>query len=84
MNTVTERDWGALLAADPATRTSSDSHRLIETVAWLDRLVAFDTTSSRSNRELIDWVAGQLATLGVESFVQHGEPGKANLFATIG
>jgi len=84
LNTVTERDWRTTLATDPATRASNDSLRLIETVGWLDRLVAFDTTSSNSNRELIDWAAGRLAALGVESFVQHGEPGKANLFATIG
>lgn len=58
---------------------------LSETLSILQRLVGFDTTSSRSNRELIDWVANRLDDLGVESFVQHGdEPGKANLFATIG
>ena len=50
-----------------------------------ERLVAFDTVSSNSNVELIDWVANRLNDLGVRSLVQHGdEPGKANLFATIG
>jgi len=58
---------------------------LADTETTLARLVGFDTTSSRSNRELIDWVANRLDDLGVDAFVQHGdEPGKANLFATIG
>lgn len=55
------------------------------TVATLRRLVAFDTVSSNSNVELIDWVANRLDDHGVRADVQHGdEPGKANLFATIG
>ena len=85
MTPTSDRDWSALLAADPATAQSKDRKRLIETVAWLDRLVGFDTTSSKSNRELIDWVAAWLAERGIEAYVQHGdEPGKANLYATIG
>ncbi len=56
-----------------------------DTITILERLVAFDTVSSRSNAELIDWVANRLDDLGVRAFVQHGdEPGKANLFATLG
>jgi acetylornithine deacetylase len=59
--------------------------QLTRTIATLERLVAFDTVSSRSNVELIDWVANRLADHGIPAFVQHGdEPGKANLFATIG
>jgi len=55
------------------------------TIATLERLVAFETVSSRSNIELIDWTANRLNDLGIPAFVQHGdEPGKANLFATIG
>ncbi len=55
------------------------------TISILERLVAFDTVSSRSNAALIDWVANLLADHGVRAFVQHAdEPGKANLFATIG
>lgn len=58
---------------------------LTRTIATLERLVAFDTVSSRSNVELIDWAANRLEDLGASVFVQHGdEPGKANLFATIG
>jgi acetylornithine deacetylase len=59
--------------------------QLTRTIATLERLVAFDTVSSRSNIELIDWVANRLADHGIPADVQHGdEPGKANLFATIG
>lgn len=66
--------------ADPA-----DPDLLPTTVDLLAQLVGFDTTSSRSNQALIDWVANRLADQGVDAFVQHGdEPGKANLFATIG
>ena len=39
---------------DSPGRSGDDRARAIEI---LDRLVAFDTTSSRSNLELIDWVA---------------------------
>jgi acetylornithine deacetylase len=68
-------------AAEPA----ADQALLADTVAILGRLVGFDTTSSGSNRELIDWVANRLDDHGIEAFVQHGDgPGKANLFATIG
>ena len=59
--------------------------RLPETIATLRTLVGFDTVSSNSNVELIDWVANRLDDLGVTAFVQHGvEAGKANLFATVG
>ncbi len=54
-------------------------------IKTLERLVAFDTVSSHSNIELIQWVADQLAEHGIAAMVQPGsEPGKANLFATIG
>ena len=56
-----------------------------KTLDTLRRLVAFDTVSSNSNAELIDWVANRLDEVGADVYVQHGdEPGKANLFATIG
>ena len=56
-----------------------------DVIDTLRTLVAFDTTSSLSNVALIDWVANRLDGLGVKAFVQRGdEPGKANLFATIG
>ncbi|MBW6493718.1 MAG: acetylornithine deacetylase [Burkholderiaceae bacterium] len=54
-------------------------------VKTLTRLVGFDTVSSHSNIELIQWVAERLKALGFETMVQPGsETGKANLFATIG
>ena len=68
--------------------TSDD--KLAWAIEILDRLVAFDTTSSRSNRALIDWVADYLAQYGVAATLIPGSgpgsggDGKANLFATIG
>lgn len=71
---------------ETAVRTSPRPALLRETIDILATLVAFDTTSSRSNRGLIDWVAERLASLGIDAMVQHEgvEAGKANLFATIG
>ena len=58
---------------------------LATVIPILERLVAFDTTSSNSNLELIHWVANYLDGHGIKAFVQLGdEAGKANLFATIG
>ncbi|MEK9721778.1 MAG: acetylornithine deacetylase, partial [Quisquiliibacterium sp.] len=55
------------------------------TIQILQRLVAFDTVSSNSNIELIDWSANRLEAAGAQVFVQHSEEsGKANLFASIG
>jgi acetylornithine deacetylase len=55
------------------------------TIDTLRTLVAFDTVSANSNMALIDWVANRLADHGIRATVQHAqEPGKANLFATIG
>ncbi len=54
-------------------------------IAILERLVAFDTTSHRSNLELIAWVEAYLAGHGVASRRVPGAGGeKANLLATIG
>ena len=58
---------------------------LESTLDTLRTLVAFDTVSSRSNQALIDWVANRLADHGIRATIQAGdEPGKANLYATIG
>jgi acetylornithine deacetylase len=66
-------------------KTSDDrEQRLAAAVGILDRLVAFDTTSSRSNLDLIDWAAAYLADYGVASARSAAFEGKANLFATIG
>ena len=58
--------------------------RLAAAIGILDRLVAFDTTSSRSNLELIGWVADYLGRYGIAAELSSGGEGKANLFATIG
>ena len=51
----------------------------------LARLVAFDTTSHKSNRALVAFVADHLAGHGVVSHLVPTEDGeKASLFATIG
>jgi acetylornithine deacetylase len=57
--------------------------RLTRAIGILDRLVAFDTTSSRSNRELIDWIRDYLAQYGIAATLSSAGAGKANLFATI-
>jgi acetylornithine deacetylase len=57
----------------------------MDTLAILDRLIAFDTVSRNPNRALIDWLAGLLADAGAEVMViPDGSGHKANLFATIG
>ena len=51
----------------------------------LDRLVAFDTVSAKSNLPLVDFIRGYLAERGVASTLVHDDTGeKANLVATIG
>ena len=54
-------------------------------IAWLARLVAHDTTSSKSNLALIDDVEGYLASLGVKTHrVASTDGAKANLYAVVG
>ncbi len=54
-------------------------------VAILERLVAFDTVSAKSNLDLIEWVAGYLEGHGVAGHLTRNDDGtKANLFATVG
>ena len=62
------------------------SARLSESsLEMIRRLVAFDTTSRKSNLELIKWVGGYFREHGIESRLTYDESGKkANLFATIG
>ena len=58
---------------------------LSSSIEWLDRLVAFDTTSRLSNLELIDDVQTYLHGLGIPTrLTRNEEGGKANLWATIG
>lgn len=52
---------------------------------WIRRLVAYDTTSSKSNLELIDDVDAYLRGEGAETFrVFNADKTKANLYAVIG
>ena len=56
-----------------------------QSLAMIRRLIGFPTVSRDSNLELIEWVRGYLADLGVESELVFDETGrKANLFATLG
>ncbi|MBV9824393.1 MAG: acetylornithine deacetylase [Alphaproteobacteria bacterium] len=53
-------------------------------VEILDRLISFDTVSTRSNLGLIDWVADYLDGYGIASQRSAAFDGKSNLFATVG
>lgn len=57
----------------------------MNTLAILERLVAFPTLSRTSNQALIDFVQGLLHGAGVETMLVESADGtRANLFATIG
>ena len=57
----------------------------MDSEALLARLVAFDTTSTTSNLELIDFVRNLLDDRGIASQLVPNEDGsRANLYATIG
>ena len=56
-----------------------------ESLELIDRLIAFDTTSHKSNLELIRFVADYLSGFGIDAELTHDADGaKANLYATIG
>jgi acetylornithine deacetylase len=73
-----------------STSDGGPGDRLARAIEILDRLIAFDTTSSRSNLMLIEWVRDYLAQYGIAATLIPGSgpgsagEGKANLFATIG
>ncbi|SEB49765.1 acetylornithine deacetylase [Terriglobus roseus] len=51
---------------------------------WVERLLRFDTTSEKSNLDLIDDVAAYLGQMNIDvSLTYNRERTKANLFATI-
>ncbi|MCF8484017.1 MAG: acetylornithine deacetylase [Rhodobacteraceae bacterium] len=57
----------------------------MQTEAILEQLIAFDTTSSKPNMALIEWVQALLAEAGIEAVViRDATGGKANLYATVG
>ena len=58
--------------------------RMEKTLDILDRLIAFPTISSESNRDCIDWIADYLTPLGARCQITSDTEGKANIFATIG
>ncbi|MEZ5926125.1 MAG: acetylornithine deacetylase [Hyphomicrobiaceae bacterium] len=61
------------------------SDRRAQTIEILERLVAFDTTSAKTNIPCIDYVKAYLAGYGIESHLVPTPDGqKASLFATIG
>lgn len=54
-------------------------------IEWIERLVAFDTTSAKSNLALIEDVEDYLASLGVAATrVASDDGAKANLYAVVG
>ena len=54
-------------------------------IELLRTLVGFDTTSYKSNLELIEFIQSYLTNYGIQSTLVHDESGKkANLYATIG
>lgn len=56
----------------------------MNTIAWLSRLIAFDTTSRQSNLQLIDAVDDYLQSLGLQAWRAWNEgKSKANLFVSI-
>jgi len=75
---------GRRAAGAASTSDHRTEERLAAAVEILDRLVAFDTTSSRSNLALIDWVADYLERHGIAHTRSSAGEGKANLYATIG
>jgi acetylornithine deacetylase len=61
------------------------SHDEVKCVPFLERLVAFDTTSRNSNLQLIEYLRDYLAGFGIDSELTYDDrKQKANLFATIG
>jgi acetylornithine deacetylase len=64
--------------------TGSPESLRSETLNLLARLVAFDSTTRNSNLPILAFVRDFLDGLGVSSITVEYEPGKANLYATIG
>lgn len=55
-----------------------------DTISWLERLVAIDTTSRNSNLGLIELVRDELRNLGLQPWLATDtDGGKANLFCTL-
>jgi len=68
----------------PSTQIDHDATRK-HSIELLSTLVAFDTTSAKSNLELVDYVREYLNDRGISSRLTYDETRqKANLWATIG
>jgi acetylornithine deacetylase len=64
---------------------SGRSDRLAESIARIERLVAFDTESSKSNLALIGWIETELSRQSVPYVILPNRQGdKAAIFATFG
>ena len=58
---------------------------IAEQIAWISRLVAFDTTSSKSNLPLIEDVEAYLHSHEIDTFRTPNDDGtKTNLYAVVG
>jgi acetylornithine deacetylase len=58
---------------------------MMETLAILEKLIAFPTVSRTSNRALIDFIRSLLQSAGISSMlVESSDGSRANLFATVG
>jgi len=73
-----------LLVGAPNTSEARPPGTLAAALEVLERLVAFDTVSARSNLALIDWVDDYLRQYGIATQRSSAFDGKANLYATIG
>jgi acetylornithine deacetylase len=79
------RSRGESASAEPPKATVTGGEREQVRDEMLARLVAFDTTSRRSNLPLVEYVCDYLARFGVDVRLFHDPKGeKANLFATLG
>lgn len=57
----------------------------MKTFEILDRLIAFDTVSHRSNMDMISYIQKILSDIGADvSLIKNADESKANLYATIG
>jgi acetylornithine deacetylase len=71
--------------SDPSSPEPISGAPRYSTIALLERLVAFDTTSRNSNLPLIEFVRGYLDAHGVAYRLSYGEGGrKANIHAILG
>jgi acetylornithine deacetylase len=66
-------------------REKPRENRRMDALSILERLVAFDTVSHRSNLGLMQWVRDILADAGIAAtLIPDAARGKANLYATVG